>query len=147
MNAAAQQAWGQWLAATGTVLVSGAAVAVFVVSVKVADMAAVRDAAVQTARVETTVARVTVAENQVGTGLERVAEGTERISFGGVAPGKYRLLVTDMPNPWPVLQRPDLLKSLESHTQAVEVTEGGKLSLTAEIVSRDELKKALEDKE
>ncbi|MFN7995209.1 MAG: carboxypeptidase-like regulatory domain-containing protein [Bryobacteraceae bacterium] len=85
--------------------------------------------------------------DQVGTGLERVAAGTERLSFFGVAPGKYRLLVTDMPNPWPVLQRPDLLKSLESHTQAADVTEGGKLSVTAEIVSRDELKKELEDKE
>lgn len=84
---------------------------------------------------------------RMGVGLERVTTGTERLGFGGIPPGRYRLLATDSPNPWPLLQRPDLLKAIESHTQALDVPEGGRVSATLELVSREELMRALEDKE
>jgi len=39
------------------------------------------------------------------------------------------------------------LKALESRTQAIDVPEDGRVSAAAEIVSREELVRALEDKE
>jgi hypothetical protein len=82
-----------------------------------------------------------------GTGQERVSAGSDRIEIGGLPPGRYRLLATDTLNPWPILQRPDLLKALESSTQAVDVTEGGKVSATVEVVTREELARLLQEKE
>lgn len=60
-NASAQAMWGQWMAATGTVLASGAAVAVFVVSVKIADVAAVRNATARAVPVQQSVAEAPAA--------------------------------------------------------------------------------------
>jgi hypothetical protein len=86
---------------------------------------------------------------RLGAGLERVTvtTGGDQGALGGMPPGRYRLLATDSPNPWPILQRPDLLKALESRTQAIDVPEDGRVSVTAEIVSREELMRVLEEKE
>ncbi len=84
---------------------------------------------------------------RMGAGLERISAGAGHIDLGGVAPGRYRLLATDTPNPWALLQRPDLLKALEGSTQGVDVPEGGRVSVTAEIISQEELMRALEEKE
>jgi hypothetical protein len=67
-NASAQAVWGQWMAMTGTVLAGSAAMAVFVVSVKISDMSAIRNAAQHTA----------VAERQVQT------SSTPRISLASM---------------------------------------------------------------
>lgn len=85
--------------------------------------------------------------SRLGSGLERVSEGVEHMSLGGVPPGRYRLLATDALNPWPILQRPDVLKALESSTRAVEVPEDGKVSATVEIVPREQLAHLLQDRE
>ena len=87
--------------------------------------------------------------SRLGAGLERAgsAMGTGRIEFGAMAPGRYRVLVTDISNPWPILQRPDWLKALESHCAAIEVPEGGHVSMTVETIPRDELMRALEENE
>jgi len=87
--------------------------------------------------------------NRLGAGLERAgsAMGTGRIEFGAMPPGRYRVFAIDSPNPWPILQRPDWLKALESHSAAVDVPEGGRVSTTVETIPRDELRRALEDNE
>ena len=85
--------------------------------------------------------------DRLGTGLERVAMGGERAGFGPVPPGRYRLLATTGMNAWPFLQRPDLLKALASHTQAIEVPEGGRLTATVEVISREELLRSIDEPE
>jgi hypothetical protein len=82
---------------------------------------------------------------RLGAGIERAstAMGTGRIEFGGLAPGRYRIFALDSPNPWPILQRPDWLKALESSSAAVDVPEGGSINTTLETVPRDELMRAL----
>jgi Carboxypeptidase regulatory-like domain len=86
---------------------------------------------------------------RLGAGLERVgsAMGTGRIEFGALPPGRYRVFATDSLNPWPILQRPDWLKALESHTAAIEVPESGKVGVTVEIIPRDELMRAVEEQQ
>jgi hypothetical protein len=85
--------------------------------------------------------------SRLGAGLERSgsAMGGGRIGFGGLAPGRYRVFATDIQNPWGILQRPDWLKALGSHSTAIEVPEGGHASATVEILSREELMRALDD--
>jgi Carboxypeptidase regulatory-like domain len=82
---------------------------------------------------------------RLGTGIERAstAMGTGRIEFEGLAPGRYRIFALDSPNPWPILQRPDWLKALESSSVAVDVPEGGSINTTLETVPRDELMRTL----
>jgi hypothetical protein len=60
-------------------------------------------------------------------------------------PGRYRVFAIDSPNPWPILQRPDWLKALESRSAAIDVPEGGRVSTTVETIPRDELMRALEE--
>jgi protocatechuate 3,4-dioxygenase beta subunit len=84
-----------------------------------------------------------------GAGLERIgsAMGTGRIEFGSLAPGRYRVFAIDSPNPWPILQRLDWLKALESHSAALDVPEGGRVSTTVEAIPREELMRVLEENE
>lgn len=86
---------------------------------------------------------------RLGAGLERAgtAMGTGRIEFGGLAPGRYRVFAIDSPNPWPILQRPDWLKALESSSAAIDVPEGGSVNTTVETIPRDELMRALAENE
>jgi Carboxypeptidase regulatory-like domain len=86
---------------------------------------------------------------RLGAGLERAgtAMGTGRIEFGGLAPGRYRVFALDSPNPWPILQRPDWLKALESSSAAIDVPEGGSVNTTVETIPRDELMRALAENE
>src|ERR1039458_4856416 len=85
--------------------------------------------------------------DRLGAGLERAgsAMGTGRIEFGAMPPGRYRVFAIDSPNPWPILQRPDWLKALESRSAAINVPEGGRVSTTVETIPRDELMRALEE--
>ena len=85
--------------------------------------------------------------DRLGAGLERAgsAMGTGRIEFGAMPPGRYRVFAIDSPNPWPILQRPDWLKALESRSAAIDVPEGGRVSTTVETIPRDELMRALEE--
>lgn len=87
--------------------------------------------------------------SRLGTGLERIgsAMGTGRIEFGGLAPGRYRVFAIDSSNPWPILQRPDWLKALESRSAAIDVPEGGRASTTVEMIPRAELMRVLEGNE
>jgi Carboxypeptidase regulatory-like domain len=85
--------------------------------------------------------------DRLGTGLERVAMGSGQVGIGGLPPGHYRLLATDAPNPWMLQQRPDLLKAIESSTQAIDLPEGGHVSATVEVVSREELLRLVAEKE
>ena len=87
--------------------------------------------------------------SRLGAGQERVgsAMGTGRIEFGGLAPGRYRVFATDSPNLWPILQRPDWLKALESRSAAIDVPEGGRASTTVEMIPRAELMRVLEGNE
>jgi hypothetical protein len=87
--------------------------------------------------------------DRMGAGLERAgsAMGTGRIEFGGLPPGHYRVLAIDSPNPWPIVQRPDWLKALESRAAAIDVPEGGRVSTTVETIPRGELMRALADNE
>jgi hypothetical protein len=85
--------------------------------------------------------------DRLGAGLERVAVGGSELGIGGLPPGRYRLLATDAPNPWILQQRPDLLKAIESSTQAIDVPEGGHVTATLEVIPREELLRALAAKE
>jgi len=86
--------------------------------------------------------------DRLGAGLERVAMGGSQLQgIRGLSPGRYRLLATDAPNPWMLQQRPDLLKAIESSTQAIDVPEGGHVSATVELVSREELLRLVAEKE
>jgi hypothetical protein len=86
---------------------------------------------------------------RLGAGLERTGTtlGAAPLEFAGLPPGRYRVFATDSQNPWALLQRPDLLKALESRTAVVEVQEGGRASTTVEIVPREDLARLLEEKE
>lgn len=85
--------------------------------------------------------------DRLGAGLERAgsAMGTGRIEFGAMPPGRYRVFAIDSPNPWPILQRPDWLKALESRSAAIDIPEGGRVGTTVETIPRDELTRVLED--
>jgi len=85
--------------------------------------------------------------DRLGSGLERVAMGGSQLGIGGLPPGRYRLLATDIPNPWMLPQRPDLLKAIESSTQAIDLPEGGHVSATVDLVSRQELLRLVAEKE
>jgi hypothetical protein len=85
--------------------------------------------------------------DRLGAGLERVGVGGSQLGIGGLPPGHYRLFATDAPNPWILQQRPDLLKAIESSTQAIDVPEGGHVSATVEVVSRQELIRLVAEKE
>jgi hypothetical protein len=86
---------------------------------------------------------------RLGASLEHISSspGNSQIPVGSMPPGAYRLLATDLPNPWPLLQRPDLLQALQSRAQTVEVPDDGRVNVPIEIVSRDEILAAIEDKE
>lgn len=85
--------------------------------------------------------------DRLGAGLERVGSsmGTGRIEFGTLAPGRYRVFALDSPNPWSILQRPDWLKALQSHSAALDVPERGPVDTTVEMIPRDELMRVLEE--
>lgn len=87
--------------------------------------------------------------DHMGGGLERfgAAAGNGQIEIGALPPGRYRVFATDIASPWPILQRPDWLKALESLTAAVEVPEGGHVSATVELIPREEVLRVLEEKE
>jgi len=79
--------------------------------------------------------------SHLGAGQERVsaATGNDQFGFGALAPGHYRVFATDAPNPWAILQRPDLLRVLENRTAAVDVPEGGQATVTVEMIPHVEL--------
>jgi len=85
--------------------------------------------------------------DRLGSGLERMGIGGSQVGVAGLPPGRYRVLATDAPNPWILQQRPDLLKALERSTQPLDVPEGGRVSVTVELVSREELLRLLADEE
>jgi len=85
--------------------------------------------------------------DHLGIGLDRVMTGGSQIAFGGLPPGRYRLLATNAPNLWGLEQRPDLLKAIESSTQAIDVPEAGLVNATVEMVPREELLRAVAEKE
>ena len=64
------------------------------------------------------------------------------LSFGSVAPGKYRVLAVATTNIWALANEADVLKSLESSSVAVEVAEGDEKHVTASLVSAEDLQKA-----
>lgn len=82
----------------------------------------------------------------LGAGVERVGSslGTGRIEFGALPPGRYRVFATDAPNPWPILERLDVLQALESKTVLIEVPEGGLASATLKLIPCEELMQVLE---
>lgn len=84
---------------------------------------------------------------RLGGGLERAVTvmGAGRIEFEGLAPGRYRVLAIDSPNPWTIVQRPDWLKALKGSGAAIDVPEGGSVSTTLETIPRAELMRALEE--
>ena len=84
-----------------------------------------------------------------GAGLDRASIGnaTGQIGFGGLPPGRYRLLATDLSNPWSLLQRQDLLEALLSRTTAVDVPESGQISATVQMIPHEELAKIVADKQ
>jgi len=86
---------------------------------------------------------------RLGMGLERVqtSTGGDRVALEAMQPGRYRLLATDVPNPWPLTQSADLWKALENRTPALDVPEEGRVNVTAEVVTREELLRALEEKD
>ncbi len=65
-----------------------------------------------------------------------------QLVFGSVAPGKYHVLVVATANVWGLANQPDVLKSLESSTAAVEVAEGDDKHVSANVVSAEDLQKA-----
>ena len=83
---------------------------------------------------------------RLGTGLERIGAATsgDSIQLEQIPPGRYRVLATDIQNPWPLVEMPDVLRALESHTSMVEVTESGPTSTTVEIIPREELMRAVD---
>jgi Carboxypeptidase regulatory-like domain len=86
--------------------------------------------------------------DRFGMGLERMIPASGgQANAGAMPPGRYRVLATDVPSPWPILQRPDLLQALEGSTEALEIPEGGKASVTVPVIPREELVRALNDKE
>ncbi len=64
------------------------------------------------------------------------------LSFQGISPGKYHVLVTATANAWNMVNHPEVLKSLSSRTVSVEVAEGDNKHLAAGVVSVDDLQKA-----
>ncbi len=66
------------------------------------------------------------------------------LSFANVAPGKYRVFVAVTNNIWNLMNEPDALKALESHTVPVEVAEGDDKHVSASVISADDLQKALD---
>ncbi|HLY16966.1 MAG TPA: carboxypeptidase-like regulatory domain-containing protein [Bryobacteraceae bacterium] len=84
--------------------------------------------------------------DQLGAGVERVvqASGTGHVEFDGMPPGRYRVFATDFQNPWPMLERPDLLEALQHATAVIEAAEGGHVGATVEILRREDLERMLE---
>lgn len=83
---------------------------------------------------------------RLGAGLERigVATGSAQIDFGAHPIGRYRVLATDIQNPWPILERPDLLKALEARIGGVDLTEGARATVTVDLIPREEVLRLLE---
>jgi hypothetical protein len=83
---------------------------------------------------------------RMGTGLERIGSATsgDSIQLANIQPGRYRVLATDIQNPWPLVEMPDVLRALEGHTAMVEVTESGPTSTTVEIIPREELMRVVD---
>jgi hypothetical protein len=65
-----------------------------------------------------------------------------QLSFGSVAPGKYRLLAVATSNIWMLANQTDILKALDSSAVAVEVAEGDEKHVSASLVSAEDLQKA-----
>ncbi|HVN06811.1 MAG TPA: carboxypeptidase-like regulatory domain-containing protein [Bryobacteraceae bacterium] len=84
-----------------------------------------------------------------GAGLDRASVGSSNgeIGIGDLPPGRYRVLATDLANPWSLLQRPDLLEALLGHTMAVDVPESGQVSATVGLIPHEELAKIVADKQ
>jgi hypothetical protein len=78
-----------------------------------------------------------------GYSLDRDAEGSGRISFEEVPPGRYRLLAVFAKNVSLLAQMPEVLKALEGNTEMVDVTEGGAVNVTVTPVAAEDLSRAL----
>ena len=86
--------------------------------------------------------------SRLGIGLERAGVSSDgSVDFGGLAPGRYRVLATDSPSPWLIVQRADWLKALENLGAAIDVPEGGRVSATLETIPREEVLRALDQNE
>jgi hypothetical protein len=62
----------------------------------------------------------------------------------GIIPGRYRLFAFDTAEVWSLQQRPEVLKALESHAQAIEVGEGDTAQATVDPVEASNLEEALQ---
>ena len=87
---------------------------------------------------------------------ERLGQGTEQVNvvggnsqavFGAIPPGRYHIFAIPGSNAWPVLQRPDLLKALESETESLDVPESGRVSKTVAVIPREDLVRLLTEKQ
>jgi hypothetical protein len=87
--------------------------------------------------------------DRMGAGLERAGStmGGNTIQIAGLPPGRYRVFATDSPNPWPVMERPDVLHALENRTALIDVPEGGQATTTVEIIPRADLLRLVETQE
>ena len=66
-------------------------------------------------------------------------------TMGGILPGRYRLFALDTAEGWKYLQKPEVLKALESHSQSVEVAEGETARATADLIEAGDLERAVQE--
>ena len=84
--------------------------------------------------------------DRIDSGLVRASPGgSGQATLAGVVPGRYRLFAFDAPPRWDLQELPEVLAALESHAQLVEVGEGQTVQATAEPITADQLKEALEE--
>jgi hypothetical protein len=79
-------------------------------------------------------------------GLVRIGSTTGGpVTMYGVVPGRYRLFAFDTAPRWDLQELPEVLGTLASHAQLVEVGEGQTVEATAEPIRAERLKEALEE--
>jgi hypothetical protein len=91
-----------------------------------------------------TMSALLIPEDDSGARNVAMAGPHGELSFGGVAPGKYRVLVIASANVWNLMNQTEILHALEGHSVEVEVAEGDEKKVSATLLSTDELQKALD---
>ena len=81
------------------------------------------------------------------TGMMRlgVAARGGQATIPNIVPGRYRLFAFDSADPSSVLQRPEVLKALESRAQVVEVGEGETVQASADLIEAREIEEASQE--